>query len=53
MRRLVKLAVASVAVTLTIAYVFGAAAVIVSRSPSGAAEPEACRGPARPTVTDL
>jgi hypothetical protein len=53
MRRLARVAVASVAVTLTLAYVFGAAALVVARTPSGKPEPAVCDRPAGPTVTDL
>lgn len=59
MRRLVRLAVASAAVTLTLAYVAIASAVVVTWSPRVEAEPAAC-GPTDPlgsvvgpTVTDL
>ncbi len=45
MRRLVRLAVASAAVTLTLAFVFGAAALVVAQSPSGMPEPSACNRP--------
>lgn len=53
MRRLVRLAVASAAVTLTLVYVFGAAALVVAQSPGGMAEPSGCTRPAGPAVTDL
>lgn len=53
MRRLVRPAVASVAVTLTLAYVALAAAVVVTWSPRVDAEPAACDRPVGPTVTDL
>jgi hypothetical protein len=50
MRGLVRTAVASAAVTLALAYVVGAAAVAVSWSPGGAAEPATCRRAADVTV---
>jgi hypothetical protein len=53
MRRLARLAVASAAVTLTLAYVALAAAVVVTRSPRVEAEPAECGRPLGPTVTDL
>jgi hypothetical protein len=53
MRRLARLAVASAAVTLTLAYVFGAAALVLARPSSETPEPAACDRPAGPTVTDL
>ena len=56
MRRLVRLAVASAAVTLTLAYVALAAAVVATWSPGVEAEPAACSGRTGglgPTVTDL
>jgi hypothetical protein len=42
MRRLARVAVASAAVTLTLAYVVGAAAVVASWSPEAEVEPAAC-----------
>lgn len=56
MRRLARLAVASAAVTLTVAYVALAAAVVVTWSPGVEAEPAACSRPTGevgPSVTDL
>lgn len=56
MRRLVRLAVASAAVTLTLAYVaFAAAVVVVTWSPGVEAEPAACGSSVGSvlTVTDL
>lgn len=56
MRRLVRLAVASAAVALTLAYVVGAAAVVVTWSPGVEAAPAACSRETddlRPTFTDL
>lgn len=58
MRRLARLAVASAAVTLALAYVVGTAVVVVTWSPGVEAEPAACGGLSEPvgstvTVTDL
>jgi hypothetical protein len=59
MRRLARVAVASAAVTLTLAYVAFAAAVVVAWSPGVEAGPAPCgpTGPRAsvvgPTVTDL
>jgi hypothetical protein len=56
MRRLVSLAVASAAVTLTLVYVALAAAAVVTWSPRVEAKPASCRAGTDdlgPTVTDL
>jgi hypothetical protein len=51
-----RVAVASAAVTLTLAYVVGAAAVVAAWSPGVEVEPASCSrsiGDVGPTVTDL